>query len=56
MPRLASAPAAARLALQAHVEELRAELASVLCPAERRQIERDLRTARAQLADLRSAC
>ena len=54
MSHLAStAPAAARLALAAHVEELRAELASVLCPKERRQIERDLKVARAKLDALR---
>ena len=50
MSHLAStAPAAARLVLEAHVEELRAELASVLCPKEHRQIERELKVARAKL-------
>ena len=56
MSRLApTAPVAARITLEAHVEELRAELTSVLCPSERRQIERDLRTATEQLDALRSA-
>jgi len=38
--------------LEARIEELRAELASVICPKERRQIERDLKLARAKLGAL----
>ena len=54
MSHLTPAPVAARLALESHVEELRAELASILCPRERRQIERDLKAAHAKLTELRS--
>lgn len=53
----ASAPTLARSThhLEGHIEELRAELASVLCPAERRQIERELKVARTALATLLEA-
>ena len=44
-----SSATATRLALLIQVEELRAELAAVSCPVERRMIERDLRTALAQV-------
>ncbi|MGN7126812.1 hypothetical protein [Methylorubrum thiocyanatum] len=55
MPRFAStAPAAVLFALEAHIEELRAELSSVACPTERREIESDLRTAREQFAKLKA--
>ncbi|SFI84174.1 hypothetical protein [Methylobacterium brachiatum] len=47
-----TACAAARYTLQVHVEELRAELASVLSRSERRQIEREFRAAQARLAGL----
>ncbi|MGZ7870462.1 hypothetical protein ACXR8U_33060 (plasmid) [Methylobacterium radiotolerans] len=54
MPRPASTAASTRLALLTHIEELRAELASVSCPTERRQIERDLHAVRAQLGTLQT--
>ena len=41
------------LSLADHIEELRLELASVLCPKERRQIEEELRAARAALENLK---
>lgn len=52
-----SAPTLARSThqLEGHVEELRAELASVLCPVERRQIERELQAVRAELVALMEA-
>lgn len=42
-----TAPAAARLAIQSHIEELRAELSGVTCPRERRVIAAELRAAEA---------
>ena len=50
--RPTNAPAQNRtLALQLHIEELRAEFANCLDRAERRLIERELRTAEAELKD-----
>jgi len=50
-----TAPASSRFTLHVHVEELRAELASVLCPKERRQIAHELQAAQAELEGLREA-
>jgi hypothetical protein len=41
------APATARLAIQSHIAELRAELSAVTCPRERRVIAAELRAAEA---------
>ena len=43
------------LSLAEHIEELRLELASALRPKERRQIEQELRAARAKLEGLEAA-
>ena len=48
MPSL-TATSTANRNLLFQIEELRAELASVTCPKERRQIQRELRAAKAQL-------
>lgn len=48
MPSLTATSTASRNLL-VQIEELRAELASVTCPKERRQIQRELRAAKAQL-------
>lgn len=45
--------AAARLALQIQIEELQAELSSIFCPAERREIVRELSSAKAAISGLR---
>jgi hypothetical protein len=50
-----TASASTRLNLQVHVEELRAELASVLSSRERRQIARELQAAQAKLETYRKA-
>ncbi len=47
------ASAAARLALQIQIEELQAELSGILCPAERRQIARELSSVKAAIGRLR---
>ena len=44
--------AAARLALQIQIEELQAELSSIFCPAERREIVRELSSAKAAISGL----
>lgn len=46
------ASAAARLALQIQIEELQAELSGILCPAERRQIVKELSSAKAAIGGL----
>jgi len=50
-----TASASTRLTLQFHVEELRAELASVLSYRERRQIARELQAVQAKLETYRKA-
>lgn len=53
MPPTLPASAADRLALQIQIEELQAELSGILCPAERRQIARELSSAKAAIDGLR---
>ncbi|MFY9294875.1 MAG: hypothetical protein WAP03_29955 [Methylorubrum rhodinum] len=53
MPPTLPASAADRLALQVQIEELQAELSGILCPAERRQIARELSSAKAAIDGLR---
>ncbi|WP_167350778.1 MULTISPECIES: hypothetical protein [Methylobacterium] len=53
MPRPTSTlPAHARYALVTHVAELRAELASISCPRERRAIQAELKAAQTRVAQL----